>query len=97
VGVLSFNGNKTITTGGGGIIITNNKSIALKAKHITTTAKLPHKWEYIFKETGYNFRMPNINAALGLAQLKNLKRSYQKKEKFLGFMKTIFQKLKELD
>jgi len=94
VGVLSFNGNKTITTGGGGIIITNNKSIALKAKHITTTAKLPHKWEYIFKETGYNFRMPNINAALGLAQLKKLKKILSKKRKIFRVYEDYFSEIK---
>lgn len=72
VGVLSFNGNKTITTGGGGAIITDDPEIARRAKHITTTAKLPHKWEYVHDEVGYNYRMPNLNAALGCAQLEAL-------------------------
>ena len=71
-GVFSFNGNKIITSGGGGIILTNNKELAAKAKHITTTAKLPHAWEYRHDEIGYNYRMPNINAALGCAQLEQL-------------------------
>jgi aminotransferase in exopolysaccharide biosynthesis len=71
-GVLSFNGNKILTTGGGGMILTNDKILAKKAKHITTQAKVPHPWEYIHDEVGYNYRMPNINAALGLAQLENL-------------------------
>ena len=71
-GTLSFNGNKTITTGGGGAILTNNESLARHAKHLTTTAKLPHPWEFQHDEVGYNYRMPNINAALGCAQLEQL-------------------------
>ena len=71
-GILSFNGNKIITTGGGGIILTNDKKIAQKAKHITTTAKVPHLYEYFHDEIGYNYRMPNINAALGVAQLEKI-------------------------
>ena len=72
LGVLSFNGNKTITTGGGGAILTNDHELARQAKHLTTTAKLPHAWEYRHDEVGYNYRMPNINAALGCAQLEQL-------------------------
>jgi perosamine synthetase len=72
LGVLSFNGNKIITTGGGGAILTDDAALAKRAKHITTTAKLPHAWEFIHDETGYNYRMPNINAALGCAQLEQL-------------------------
>jgi perosamine synthetase len=71
-GTLSFNGNKTITTGGGGAILTNNEALARRAKHLTTTAKLPHAWEFRHDEIGYNYRMPNINAALGCAQLEQL-------------------------
>lgn len=71
-GVLSFNGNKTITTGGGGMIITDNEEFASKAKHITTTAKLPHKYEYVHDEIGYNYRLTNLNAAVGLAQMENI-------------------------
>ena len=71
-GTLSFNGNKTITTGGGGAILTNNTKLALHAKHITTTAKLPHKWNYCHDAIGYNYRLPNLNAALGCAQLEQL-------------------------
>ncbi|OGT32172.1 MAG: aminotransferase DegT [Gammaproteobacteria bacterium RIFCSPHIGHO2_12_FULL_35_23] len=70
--VFSFNGNKIITTGGGGMIVTNNEVLAKKAKHLTTTAKLSHPWEYSHDEIGYNYRMPNINAALGVAQLEQL-------------------------
>jgi aminotransferase in exopolysaccharide biosynthesis len=71
-GTLSFNGNKTITTGGGGAILTNSESLARHAKHLTTTAKIPHAWEFRHDEIGYNYRMPNINAALGCAQLEQL-------------------------
>ena len=71
-GTLSFNGNKTITTGGGGAILTNNAALARHAKHLTTTAKIPHAWEFRHDEIGYNYRMPNINAALGCAQLEKL-------------------------
>jgi aminotransferase in exopolysaccharide biosynthesis len=71
-GTLSFNGNKTITTGGGGAILTNNEALARHAKHLTTTAKIPHAWEFRHDEIGYNYRMPNINAALGCAQLEQL-------------------------
>jgi perosamine synthetase len=69
---LSFNGNKIVTTGGGGAIITNDAVIAQRAKHLTTTAKVPHAWNYIHDEVGFNYRMPNINAALGCAQLEQL-------------------------
>jgi len=72
MGTLSFNGNKTITTGGGGAILTDDAELARHAKHLTTTAKLPHAWEYRHDEIGYNYRMPNINAALGCAQLEQL-------------------------
>ena len=72
MGTLSFNGNKTITTGGGGAILTNNTELAKRAKHLTTTAKVPHRWEYLHDEIGYNYRLPNINAALGCAQLEQL-------------------------
>lgn len=72
VGTLSFNGNKTITTGGGGALITDDEALADRAKHLTTTAKRPHRWEYRHDETGYNYRLPNINAALGCAQVEQL-------------------------
>jgi perosamine synthetase len=74
LGTLSFNGNKTVTTGGGGAILTNDAALARRAKHLTTTAKVPHRWEYVHDEVGYNYRMPNINAALGCAQLEQLPR-----------------------
>lgn len=72
MGVLSFNGNKTITTGGGGAILTDDPELARRAKHLTTTAKVPHAWEYQHDEIGYNYRLPNLNAALGCAQLEQL-------------------------
>lgn len=72
MGTLSFNGNKTVTTGGGGALITNDAALAKQAKHLTTTAKVAHRWEYGHDEVGYNYRMPNINAALGCAQLEQL-------------------------
>ena len=72
LGVLSFNGNKTITTGGGGMIITNDDELGKLAKHITTTAKVPHPWEFVHNMTGYNYRLPNVNAALGCAQMEQL-------------------------
>ena len=71
-GVLSFNGNKILTTGGGGMILTNNSQLGTRAKHITTTAKQNHPYEFFHDEVGYNYRMPNINAALGCAQLESL-------------------------
>lgn len=72
LGTLSFNGNKLCTTGGGGAIMTNDAEIARRAKHLTTTAKLAHRWRFAHDEVGYNFRLPNLNAALGCAQLERL-------------------------
>jgi len=72
VGTLSFNGNKTITTGGGGALLTNDESLARRIKHLTTTAKLPHRWEFRHDEVAFNYRLPNLNAALGCAQLEQL-------------------------
>lgn len=74
VGALSFNGNKTITTGGGGMLLFNEENVGLaeRAKHLTTQAKVPHRWEFVHDAVGYNYRMPNINAALGCAQLECL-------------------------
>jgi dTDP-4-amino-4,6-dideoxygalactose transaminase len=72
IGILSFNGNKILTTGGGGMLLFMNEELAKKAKHLTTQAKVPHAWEFVHDEIGYNYRMPNINAALGHAQLEQL-------------------------
>ena len=96
VGCFSFNGNKILTTGGGGAIITNNRLLAKKIKHLSTTAKINHLWEYIHDEVGYNFRMPNLNAALGSAQIENLKKFLSSKKKlFLRYCKE-FSKLNEV-
>lgn len=73
VGIFSFNGNKTVTSGGGGALITNDEGIAKRAKHLTTQAKVPHRWEFVHDDIGYNYRMPNLNAALACAQLEQLK------------------------
>lgn len=81
LGVFSFNGNKIVTSGGGGAIITNDLELGIKAKHLTTTAKVPHPYEYIHDEIGYNFRMPNLNAALACAQLEQLNSFIQNKRK----------------
>lgn len=72
LGIISFNGNKIISTGGGGMILTDDETLAQRARHLTTTAKRPHTWEYIHDEVGYNYRMPNLNAALGCAQLERI-------------------------
>lgn len=72
IGALSFNGNKTITTGGGGMLLFNDEELGAYAKHLTTQAKIPHRWEFRHDQIGYNYRMPNINAALGCAQLEHI-------------------------
>ena len=95
MGTLSFNGNKTITTGGGGAILTNDSAIARRAKHITTTARLPHAWELIHDEIGYNFRLPNLNAALGCAQLEQLPDKLISKRKLFNRYQTAFAAIKE--
>lgn len=78
---VSFNGNKVVTTGGGGAILTNDEGLADAAKHVTTTAKLPHRWEFNHDRIGYNYRMPNINAALGCAQLEQLPKMLEHKRR----------------
>jgi len=72
LGTFSFNGNKTVTCGGGGAIVTNDEKLAAHAKHLSTTAKVPHAWEFVHDEVGYNYRMPNLNAAVACAQLEQL-------------------------
>jgi perosamine synthetase len=72
LGIFSFNGNKIVTSGGGGAIVTDDAALAKRAKHLTTTAKIPHKWDHVHDEIGYNYRMPNLNAALLVAQLEQL-------------------------
>lgn len=93
VGVLSFNGNKTITTGGGGMLLFQDEELGKLAKHLTTQAKVPHRWAFVHDHIGYNYRMPNINAALGCAQLENLDRYVEDKRKtaviYADFFKNI--------
>tara|TARA_B100000035_G_C21035398_1_gene570649 strand:+ start:677 stop:1828 length:1152 start_codon:yes stop_codon:yes gene_type:complete len=89
---FSFNGNKIITTGGGGMIITDNFKLAKKAKHIVTTAKVSHPYEYIHDEIGYNYRMPNLNASLGCAQLEKLDEFLFEKKKIAMYWKNFFKK-----
>jgi perosamine synthetase len=90
LGVLSFNGNKIITTGGGGAILTNDPDLARRAKHITTTAKVAHPWDYEHDEVGFNYRMPNLNAALGCAQLELLPDFLLRKERLAAIYAAAF-------
>ena len=90
-GVMSFNGNKIITAGGGGCIITDDEDLAKKAKHLTTTAKVSHKWEYAHDMVGYNYRMPNLNAALLVAQLESLDNFIDKKRKLADMYGEFFK------
>ncbi|WP_169084597.1 LegC family aminotransferase [Paenibacillus sp. PL91] len=93
VGALSFNGNKIMTTGGGGAILTNDEKLADYAKHITTTAKIPHRWEYRHDEIGYNYRMPNINAAIGCAQLEKMNHFIESKRLLTTRYQQLFKKI----
>ena len=93
LGCLSFNGNKIITTGGGGAIITNKKKLATKIKHLVNTAKVNHKWEYIHDDIGFNFRMPSINASLGLAQISKMSIFLRAKRKLFNRYSKIFDNL----
>ena len=88
--ILSFNGNKIITTGGGGAILTNDEQLAHLAKHITSTAKIPHAWQIAHDQIGFNYRMPNINAALGCAQLEQLPGFIEKKRKLAEIYRQTF-------
>ncbi len=97
LGVISFNGNKIITTGGGGAILTNDERLADYAKHLTTTAKQPHPWNYIHDEIGYNYRMPNLNAALGCAQLEQLPVFLAAKRKLFHKYNTAFEKVEGVE
>lgn len=94
IGSLSFNGNKTITTGGGGAILFNDIALAKQAKHLTTTAKLPHRWKYEHDAVGHNYRLPNINAALGCAQLEQLPSFIEQKRNLFGRYSAAFQDIK---
>ena len=94
LGTMSFNGNKTITTGGGGAVLTNNLELAKQAKHLSTNAKISHKWAFKHDAIGYNYRMPNINAALGCAQLEQLPIKLEKKKKLFDKYKIELSKIK---
>jgi perosamine synthetase len=90
---LSFNGNKVITTGGGGMLITDDAELARRAKYITTTAKVPHPYEFVHDEVGYNYRMPNLNAALGCAQMERLGECLTVKAQLATHWDTFFNKI----
>lgn len=92
-GIFSFNGNKTITTGGGGAIVTRDPSLAHRLKHLSTTAKMAHRYEFDHDEVGYNYRMPNINAALGVGQLEQLPELLSQQRKLHGMYDRAFSKL----
>lgn len=81
VAALSFNGNKVVTTGGGGAVLTNDAELGRRAKHLTTTARIPHRWNFLHDEVGYNYRLPNLNAALGCAQLEQLPSLVERKRR----------------
>ena len=91
LGVFSFNGNKIVTSGGGGAIVSNNVKLAEKGKYLTTTAKQPHPYEYFHDELGYNYRMPNINAALACAQLEQLDRFLTEKREIAKLYASFFE------
>jgi len=96
LGTLSFNGNKIVTTGGGGAILTNDERLADHAKHLTTTAKQPHRWDYVHNEIGYNFRMPNLNAALGCAQLEQLPEFIASKRRLFALYQEAFAGIEDV-
>ena len=93
VGIFSFNGNKIITTGGGGMIVTDDEELAKRAKHITTTAKVPHPYEYIHDEIGYNYRLTNLSAALGVAQMEKLPFFIEKQRELAKEYENFFEEL----
>ena len=97
VGALSFNGNKTITTGGGGMMLFNDEELGAFAKHLTTQAKVPHRWEFKHDHIGYNYRMPNINAALGCAQLENIEKYVASKRETAKAYEEFFKDIPEID
>ncbi len=96
VGAISFNGNKTITTGGGGMLLFQDEDLAKWAKHLTTQAKLPHRWAFVHDHIGYNYRMPNINAALGCAQLENVEQFIRNKRETAQIYAEFFQNVPDV-
>jgi perosamine synthetase len=93
IGILSYNGNKVMTTGGGGMILCKSEDLGQKAKHITTTAKKAHRWAYDHDQIGFNYRLPNLNAALGVAQMKKLPSFLKKKRKVAELYNEMFSGL----
>jgi len=91
IGTFSFNGNKTVTSGGGGALVTNNEELANRAKHLTTQAKVAHPWAFVHDQIGYNYRMPNLNAALACAQLEQLSKFVDNKRELAQYYKTAFK------
>lgn len=96
VGAISFNGNKTITTGGGGMLLFQDEELGKFAKHLTTQAKVPHRWAFVHDHIGYNYRMPNINAALGCAQLENLERYVENKRETAQIYADFFKNVPDI-
>lgn len=97
VGVISYNGNKTITTGGGGMLLFQDEELGKLAKHLTTQAKVPHRWEFIHDNIGFNYRMPNINAALGCAQMEQLDDFLKNKRETARKYKLFFEKYTDIE
>ena len=97
IGALSFNGNKTITTGGGGMLLFNDEELGAYAKHITTQAKVPHRWEFRHDHIGFNYRMPNINAALGCAQLEHIEEYVADKRATAATYAEYFKNVDDID
>lgn len=97
MGAISFNGNKTITTGGGGMMLFQDEELGMLAKHITTQAKVPHRWEFVHDQVGYNYRMPNINAAIGCAQLEHLDEFIASKRKIAKEYAAFFKNIDNID
>lgn len=93
VGVFSFNGNKILTSGGGGMLVTHDEQLAKRAKHLTTTAKVPHQWDFYHDEMGFNYRMPNLNAALALGQLEQIDSFLKSKRETASYYRESFEKL----
>jgi perosamine synthetase len=96
LGTLSFNGNKIVTTGGGGAILTNDSELARRAKHVTTTAKRPHRWEFFHDEVAWNYRLPNLNAALGCGQLERLPDFLARKRALAACYQTAFANVADM-
>ena len=97
IGILSFNGNKIITAGGGGALIMDDEKLAARAKHITTTAKRPHAYQFFHDEVGFNYRLPNINAALGCAQLEQLGVFVEAKRALASYFSSWFQNVSDVE